>query len=83
MMEWFFWPTRVSYANDPVGTALVGIVALALAAEALASPAYSREDWFLPVQLAFALDGLAAMALALWLGYVLGGLFRRKPRAAA
>ena len=28
MMEWFFWPTRVSYANDPVGTALVGIVAL-------------------------------------------------------
>ena len=108
MMEWFFWPTRVSYANDPVGTALVGIVALlfgvglgarlprgrlrtalwvlpplALAAEALASPAYSREDWFLPVQLAFALDGLAARALALWLGYVLGGLFRRKPRAAA
>ena len=108
MMEWIFWPTRVSYANDPVGTVLVGAVALLfgvglgarlprgklrtalwglplfpLAAELLASPAYSREDWFLPVRLAFALDGLAAMALALWLGYVLGGLFRRKPRAAA
>ena len=108
MMEWFFWPTRVSYANDPVGTALVGIVALlfgvglgarlprgrlrtalwvlpplARAAEALASPAYSREDWFLPVQLAFALDGLAAMALALWLGYALGTLFRRGEDAVA
>ena len=102
MMEWIFWPTRVSYANDPVGTVLVGAVALLfsvglgarlprgklrtalwglplfpLAAELLASPAYSREDWFLPVQLAFALDGLAAMALALWLGYALGTLFRR------
>ena len=108
MMEWIFWPTRVSYANDPVGTVLVGAVALlfgvglgarlprgrlrtalwvlpplALAAEALASPAYSREDWFLPVQLAFALDGLAAMALALWLGYALGTLFRRGEDAAA
>ena len=102
MMEWIFWPTRVSYANDPVGTVLVGAVALLfgvglgarlprgklrtalwglplfpLAAELLASPAYSREDWFLPVRLAFALDGLAAMALALWLGYALGTLFRR------
>ena len=28
MMEWIFWPTRVSYANDPVGTVLVGAVAL-------------------------------------------------------
>ena len=108
MTEWFFWPMRVSYANDPVGTVFLGVVALlfgvglgarlprgrlrtalwvlpplALAAEALASPAYSREDWFLPVQLAFVLDGLAAMALALWLGYALGSLFRRKPRAAA
>ena len=102
MMEWIFWPTRVSYANDPVGTVLVGAVALLfgvglwarlprgklrtalwglplfpLAAELLASPAYSREDWFLPVRLAFVLDGLAAMALALWLGYALGTLFRR------
>lgn len=102
MMEWIFWPTRVSYANDPVGTVLVGAVALLfgvglgarlprgklrtalwglplfpLAAELLASPAYSREDWFLPVWLAFVLDGLAAMALALWLGYALGTLFRR------
>lgn len=102
MMEWIFWPTRVSYANDPVGTVLVGAVALLfgvglgarlprgklrtalwglplfpLAAELLASPAYSREDWFLPVRLAFVLDGLAAMALALWLGYALGPLFRR------
>lgn len=102
MMEWIFWPTRVSYANDPVGTVLVGAVALLfgvglgarlprgklrtalwglplfpLAAELLASPAYSREDWFLSVRLAFALDGLAAMALALWLGYALGTLFRR------
>ncbi len=101
-MEWIFWPTRVSYANDPVGTVLVGAVALLfgvglgarlpggklrtalwglplfpLAAELLASPAYSREDWFLPVRLAFVLDGLAAMALALWLGYALGTLFRR------
>ena len=108
MMEWFFWPTRVSLANDPVGTALVGAAVLlfgaalgarlprgrlrtalwvlpplALAAEALASPAYSREDWFLPVQLAFVLDGLAAMALTLWLGYALGSLFRRKSPAAA
>ena len=103
MMEWIFWPTRVSYANDPVGTVLVGAVALIfgvglgtrlpqgkfraalwglplfpLAAELLASPAYSREDWFLPVWLAFVLDGLAAMALALWLGYALGTLFRRE-----
>ena len=103
MMEWIFWPTRVSYANDPVGTVLVGAVALLfgvglgarlprgklrtalwglplfpLAAELLASPAYSREDWFLSVRLAFALDGLAAMALALWLGYALGTLFRRE-----
>ena len=54
-----------------------------LAAELLASPAYSREDWFLPVRLAFALDGLAAMALALWLGYALGTLFRRGEDAAA
>ena len=102
MMEWIFWPTRVSYANDPVGTVLVGAVALLfgvglgarlprgklrtalwglplfpLAAELLASPAYSREDCFLPVRLAFVLDGLAAMALALWLGYALGTLFRR------
>ncbi len=102
MMEWIFWPTRVSYANDPVGTVLVGAVALLfgvglgarlprgklrtalwglplfpLAAELLASPAYSREDWFLPIRLAFVLDGLAAMALALWLGYALGTLFRR------
>lgn len=102
MMEWIFWPTRVSYANDPVGAVLVGAVALLfgvglgvrlprgklrtalwglplfpLAAELLASPAYSREDWFLPVRLAFVLDGLAAMALALWLGYALGTLFRR------
>ena len=102
MMEWIFWPTRVSYANDSVGTVLVGAVALLfgvglgarlprgklrtalwglplfpLAAELLASPAYSREDWFLPVRLAFVLDGLAAMALALWLGYALGTLFRR------
>ena len=102
MMEWIFWPTRVSYANDPVGTVLVGAVALLfsvglgarlprgklrtalwglplfpLAAELLASPAYSREDWFLPVRLAFVLDGLAAMALALWLGYARGTLFRR------
>lgn len=102
MMEWIFWPTRVSYANDPVGTVLVGAVALLfgvglgarlprgklrtalwglplfpLAAELLASPAYSREDWFLPVRLAFVLGGLAAMALALWLGYALGTLFRR------
>ena len=102
MMEWIFWPTRVSYANDPVGTVLVGAVALLfgvglgarlprgklrtalwglplfpLAAELLASPAYSREDWFLPVWLSFVLDGLAAMALALWLGYALGTLFRR------
>ena len=108
MMEWIFWPTRVSYANDPVGTVLVGAVALLfgvglgarlprgtlrtalwglplfpLAAELLASPAYSREDWFLPVRLAFVLDGLAAMALALWLGYALGTLFRRGEDAAA
>ena len=54
-----------------------------LAAELLASPAYSREDWFLPVRLAFVLDGLAAMALALWLGYALGTLFRRGEDAAA
>ena len=53
------------------------------AAELLASPAYSREDWFLPVRLAFVLDGLAAMALALWLGYALGTLFRRGEDAAA
>ena len=91
MMEWIFWPTRVSYANDPVGTVLVGarlprgklrtalwgLPLFPLAAELLASPAYSREDWFLPVRLAFVLDGLAAMALALWLGYALGTLFRR------
>ena len=108
MMEWIFWPTRVSYANDPVGTVLVGAVALLfgvglgarlprgklraalwglplfpLAAELLASPAYSREDWFLSVRLAFMLDGLAAMALALWLGYALGTLFRRGEDAAA
>ena len=108
MMEWIFWPTRVSYANDPVGTVLVGAVALLfgvglgarlprgklrtalwglplfpLAAELLASLAYSREDWFLPVRLAFVLDGLAAMALALWLGYALGTLFRRGEDAAA
>lgn len=108
MMEWIFWPTRVSYANDPVGTVLVGAVALLfgvglgarlprgklrtalwglplfpLAAELLASPAYSWEDWFLPVRLAFVLDGLAAMALALWLGYALGTLFRRGEDAAA
>lgn len=95
MMEWFFWPTRVSLANDPVGTALVGAAVLLFSAalgarlprgrlrKALASPAYSREDWFLPVQLAFVLDGLAAMALTLWLGYALGSLFRRKSPAAA
>ena len=58
-------------------TALWGLPLFPLAAELLASPAYSREDWFLPVRLAFVLDGLAAMALALWLGYALGTLFRR------
>lgn len=108
MMEWFFWPTRASYLNNPDGTGLFVVLLLifggicgaklpqgrlrkvlwflpffSLLIELLASPAYSQEDWFFPVQLAFVLDGLAAMALALWLGYAPGSLFRRKPRAAA
>ena len=75
------WGARLP--RGKLRTALWGLPLFPLAAELLASPAYSREDWFLPVRLAFVLDGLAAMALALWLGYALGTLFRRGEDAAA
>ena len=51
--------------------------------ELLASPAYSQEDWFFPVQLAFPLDAISAIALIFWLGFTAVSLVVQRKRKCA